>query len=138
MKFKLIIVIIVLALVILACGKSNESTQVPDTNQAPQAVVDDTKAPETVATKRPTNTAQPTKTKMPTLTPIPTATPDPNLVSEGTYLVGKDIQPGLYKGMAGTGIFESCYWQRSKDLTGSFGSILANDNAEGQFYIQVY
>jgi hypothetical protein len=66
----------------------------------------------------------------------PTNTPE-NKVNPGTYLVGTDIQPGYYKGIAGDNILDSCYWARLKDVTGSLDSIIANDNSYGQFYIHV-
>ena len=63
---------------------------------------------------------------------LPTA--NPNLIESGTYIIGKDIKPGLYEGQAGT---NSCYWVRLKDVSGTTDSILANDNSVGQYYIQV-
>jgi hypothetical protein len=85
----------------------------------------------------PTNSPEPTNTPLPTETSIPTNTPDPNLISSGTYIVNVDIQAGIYKGLAGEGLTSSCYWERLKDLTGNFDSILANDNGIGQYYIEV-
>lgn len=78
-------------------------------------------------------------TPLPTTTPAPTSTtvPDPNLVLPGTYLVGKDIQPGLYSGQAGADILESCYWARLNSLSGELGAIIANDNAMGPYYVEV-
>jgi len=32
---------------------------------------------------------------------------------------------------------ESCYWGRLSNVAGGLDSILANDNAVGQFYVQV-
>lgn len=95
--------------------------------------------PPASSTEKPVDvaTVAPTNTPVPTSTPLPTETPDPNLVNPGTYLVNADIQPGIYKGGAGSGLFTSCYWERLKDLTGSFDAILANDNATGQFYVEV-
>ena len=58
-------------------------------------------------------------------------------IAPGTYRVGEDIQPGMYRGKAGTGFLNSCYWERLKGASGEFSDILANDNAEGQFYIEV-
>lgn len=55
----------------------------------------------------------------------------------GTYIVGKDIQPGTYQGQAGDDILGSCYWARLSGLDGELGSILANTNAIGQFYVKV-
>lgn len=55
----------------------------------------------------------------------------------GTYLVGRDITPGLYQGQAGQGVLESCYWARLSEVTGDFDDILAIDNANGTFYVRV-
>lgn len=71
----------------------------------------------------------------------PTATPDPGSVARpiriGTHIVGDSIQPGIYRGVAGQGALNSCYWERLGDLSGELGSIIANDNAVGQFYVEV-
>jgi hypothetical protein len=72
----------------------------------------------------------------PTAVP-PTEVPEiEGLVAEGTHLIGTDIEPGIYVGLAGEGLLESCYWARLSNLTGS-DDILANDNAEGLYYIEV-
>ena len=55
----------------------------------------------------------------------------------GTYLIGRDITPGTFRGMAGTDILDSCYWERLSGLTGRLADIIANDNAVGQFYVVV-
>lgn len=88
-------------------------------------------------TSSPTDTPIPTNTPEPTNTPVPTSTPDPNLVEPGTYMVGSDIQPGIYRGETGTDFFDSCYWARLSDLSGEFSALLANDNGIGQFYVEV-
>jgi len=54
----------------------------------------------------------------------------------GTYIIGRDIQPGTYKGQAGTGL-DTCYWARLSGVSGEFVDLIANDNAEGQFYVEV-
>lgn len=61
----------------------------------------------------------------------------PQKIPTGTYLVGIDIQPGTYKGQAGTDIMDSCYWERLRNVRGELDSIIANDNATGQYYIEV-
>jgi hypothetical protein len=52
--------------------------------------------------------------------------------SDGTYLVGTDIVAGTYHttGPAsyGSGL---CYWEREKDTSGNFDSIIANDLGHG-------
>ncbi len=68
--------------------------------------------------------------------PAPISEPA-GVVKPGTYLVGIDIQPATYVGHTGTGIGDFCYWERLKDLTGKFNSILANDNSIGLFYVEI-
>jgi hypothetical protein len=68
---------------------------------------------------------------------MPTSTPIQGLVGVGTHLVGTDIEPGIYWGVTGEDVFDSCYWARLSDLTGEFDALLANDNAIGQFYVEV-
>ncbi len=58
---------------------------------------------------------------------------EPPGFGDGTYRVGTDIQPGLYRSDGTNG----CYWERVSDLTGDFESILANDNPRGQAYVEI-
>lgn len=73
----------------------------------------------------------------PTATAPPSAASTSRPVRIGTHIVGQDIQPGIYRGVAGQDLFDSCYWERMSDLTGGLGSTIANDNAVGQFYVEV-
>lgn len=57
-------------------------------------------------------------------------------MKKGTYLVGTDIKPGIYVGIAGDSILSSCYWARLSNLTGS-NDVLANDNATGLYYVEI-
>jgi hypothetical protein len=90
-------------------------------------------------TSSPTYTPSPTYTRGPTYTPGPTYTSTPKVfpvvIQPGTYIIGEDIQPGLYIGHAGEDTLESCYWARLRDFSGK--GIIYNDNSVGQFYIQV-
>ena len=95
-------------------------------------------------TSHPTNTPRPTSTRGPTNTPKPTNTPlpptptqNPYLYKPGTYLIGVEFKPGIYKGEAGNDIGSSCYWARLKDLSGNFDALIANDNSIGQFYVEI-
>ena len=96
-------------------------------------------APEEEPTAEPAaeNTRAPENTSVPTNTAIPEPTADPNLINPGTFLVNTELQPGLYVGQTGTDIFDSCYWERLSDLSGSFEAILANDNGIGKYYLEV-
>ncbi|MFF3201738.1 hypothetical protein [Streptomyces sp. NPDC002962] len=69
-----------------------------------------------------TVTAQPKKAEP--------AGPATTFSGEGEYLVGEDIKPGTYR-TAGSESEFGCYWERAKDASGEFGSIIANNNLEG-------
>lgn len=58
-------------------------------------------------------------------------TPDSALVPSGVYEVGADITPGVYQ------LNGSCYWARLSGFTGEFDDIIANDNADGQFIVDI-
>jgi hypothetical protein len=114
------IVIFAIFLLTLACGTSSTVAPTADSEIGKvESVQVETKA---VPTEIP---------------PVPTNTINPNLIEPGTYIVGTDIKPGYYYGLAGIDFGDSCYWERLKDLSGNLDSILANNNASGQFYIEV-
>jgi hypothetical protein len=121
-----IIVGITLMLAGIACGSS------PTEDQGIRTLVEPEEGEPAVEEKAP----EPTEIKD-TPTPRPSPTPEiEGLVSVGTHLIGVDIDPGIYVGLAGDNILESCYWARLSNLTGS-NDILANDNAVGLFYVEV-
>ena len=97
-------------------------------------------------TSDPGPAGSPTRTPLATPTRQPAAKPtqpartsqgNANGYSAGTYLVGKELEPGLYVGLAGPSIMDSCYWARLADLSGTMDGIVQNDYAIGQFYIEV-
>jgi len=53
-------------------------------------------------------------------------------ISDGTYLVGKDIPAGVYKGKVTGG---GAYYQISSDANGL--DIIASENVTAQFYLEV-
>ncbi|NRF94421.1 hypothetical protein HQN89_26265 [Paenibacillus frigoriresistens] len=50
---------------------------------------------------------------------------------DGTYIVGKDIDPGTYKS---DGVD---YWARLKNFSGDMNAILANGNPDGQEIVEI-
>ena len=70
--------------------------------------------------------------------PAPTTAARVVIPGDGTYIVGSDIKPGRYKttGPADSS-FPNCYWERDRDLDGGVGSIIANDNTQGQTTVQI-
>ncbi len=74
-----------------------------------------------------TTAASPTPTLSPDPPPPPPAPAGPKTSFEaGMYEVGVDIKAGTYTCKPDAG--SSMYWERAKDATGEFGSIIANDN----------
>jgi hypothetical protein len=125
-----IMVVLVLFVAGLACASSNGGDQQVRTLIVPEAG-------DTLEEGDVEEPGEPTSVP-PTNTPRPTATPEiTGLIKEGTHIVGTDIEPGIYVGLAGEGILESCYWERLKDLTGELESIIANNNSVGLYYIEI-
>jgi len=56
--------------------------------------------------------------------------PADHFSGEGEYVVGEDIEAGTYRTAGLEGGF-GCYWERAKDASGEFGSIIANNNLQG-------
>lgn len=54
-------------------------------------------------------------------------------LTDGTYMVGSEIQPGSYhtSGPASDSIMHACTWSRNKDTSGEFTSIIANHVSSG-------
>ena len=60
-----------------------------------------------------------------------------NAISSGTYIVGADIAPGLYRGEVPEDAF-GCTWQRLSSFRGDFDSIIESDLVTaGQYYLEV-
>ncbi len=77
----------------------------------------------------------PVSVSPPALPPTPISTPSPTTsFGPGTYLVGIDIQPGIYKGIS-----DGCYWERLSSTDGELRSIIANDivGSKHQFYVAI-
>lgn len=106
---------IVLVLIIVSAAnasKNNSSTPTLAATATPTTIIVNSQA--TIA---------------PTAKPQPTATPKPTFASfgDGTYQVGKDIQPGTYRTRSASA---NCYYERLKGFSGSVSDILANDNTD--------
>ncbi len=53
---------------------------------------------------------------------------------DGTWRVGTDIEPGTYRTKGSDG----CYWERIAGFSGTFGDIIANDNASGPAVVKIF
>jgi hypothetical protein len=52
---------------------------------------------------------------------------------DGTWQVGVDIAPGIWRSAGGT----TCYWQRMKGFSGNFTDIIANDNTGPSTIVEI-
>jgi hypothetical protein len=75
-----------------------------------------------------TTPAAPATTEAAPPPPAPPAGPKTTIDGDGIFLVGTDIVPGQYRTKVPADSV-NCYWQRSKDTTGSFQSIISNGNS---------
>ncbi|MFE9939800.1 hypothetical protein [Streptomyces hirsutus] len=118
-------------------GSSGDGTAAADTAAAdtksgprPTATVTETAKAADGGEAKPAPTV--TETKTVTAKPKKTKEPGPatSFSGEGEYVVGDDIKAGTYKTAGADGDF-GCYWERAKDASGEFGSIIANNNLNG-------
>ena len=65
--------------------------------------------------------------------PPAAAAPKTTIPGNGTYLVNKDFQAGVYRSVGNS----ACYWQRATNTTGATSSIIANDIGDGQRIVYV-
>lgn len=127
-------VFIIIGSIINASGGSQPSSGVQDefTGQATTDAALPTQAAEVPVTPAPT----------PPPAPQPTDPPKPagpaSSMDEGTFVVGTDIVAGTYKTSGPNGDNPvGCYWERLKDTSGNFESIIANDISKGPTTITI-
>ncbi|MEV8087218.1 hypothetical protein [Streptomyces nigra] len=110
-------------------GSAESGKRTADSKAAPRPTVTVTKTAE-AGTPEPAPTV--TETVKVTVKPKKTKKPGPaaSFSGEGEYLVGEDIKAGTYKTAGPDGGF-GCYWERAKDSSGEFGSIISNNNLNG-------
>lgn len=114
-----IFVLIILGSVISSMGKDKDKTT-PST--------ENTKKTETVKEETKVTT-KPEVTKA--------AEPEVTKYSDGKYLVGKDIQSGLYKVTLTDSMTKMGYVERSKDINMEVDSIIANIILTGNGYVEI-
>lgn len=110
-----------------AAGTVISATNPPAT-PAPAATITVTaEAPAPAAAPAPATTRTVTVTR--TVTPAPLAT----VPGEGTYLVGVDMAPGVWRAAATTA--DSCYWARLSST--DTGDIIDNNNTSGPVVLTI-
>jgi len=85
----------------------------------------------TATTTTVTSTLPITQTVTVTYTPPPPPGPKTAIETNGTYVVGSDIEPGTYRTSGGTG----CYWARLKSL--DTGDVIDNNVSDGPQVVRI-
>ena len=68
-----------------------------------------------------------------TWSPLPATGSQATTMGDGTWAVGIDIAPGTYITSGG----DTCYWARLSSFNGEFGSLIANENGNGQAIVTI-
>jgi hypothetical protein len=110
-------------------AKATDAKPAPAVTVTEKATVKADAKPQPTITVTKTAKAKPAKTKAPAST----------ISGDGEYLVGQDMPAGTYKtaGSADTDLGLPCYWERAKNSSGEFGSIIANGTPKGQSRVTV-
>jgi hypothetical protein len=118
--------------------KSAASVAVTVTATPPPAAAAAAGAPATTVTVTAAQAAKAAAPVTVTATAPAPSSAAPAGIGDGTYIVGTDIKPGLYKttGPAASDI-PDCYWERDRDLEDGINSIIANDNAKGPTTVKI-
>jgi hypothetical protein len=98
-------------------------------------VFDDTTTTEALS---PSTTEPPATTTTEATTTTSTTEPEPEGFSDGVWVVGEDIEPGIYRTQGpGDGEWDLCYWARLSGLTGDFEELIVNGIPEGPASVEI-
>lgn len=59
---------------------------------------------------------------------------DQTVPGDGTFWVGLDVQPGLYRSLSNSDL---CSWTRSENASGEADSVIARDSSLGSTYVHL-
>lgn len=120
---------VVILLLVLTCGCCGTITLASNLGQRTTTTATATAASTTASRITPV----PAKA---TATHGPTATPTPSYAhfGDGTFQVGKEIQPGTYRTRTGS---SGCYYARLKGFGGSVDDIIANNNTDAPAVVTI-
>lgn len=113
------------------------ATTAPPETTTTETTVPDTTVPETTVAETTTTTSTTTTTT--TTPPETTVTTLPTrevVFSDGTHLVGDDIQPGIYESDDEVEPF-GCYWERLSGLGGTLDEVIANGLTDHHEIVEV-
>jgi hypothetical protein len=110
-------------------AKATDAKPAPAVTVTEKATVKADAKPQPTVTVTKTAKAKPAKTQE-------TAT---TVGGDGEYLVGQDMAAGTYKtaGSADTDLDLPCYWERAKNSSGEFDSIITNGTPKGTARVTV-
>jgi hypothetical protein len=128
-----------------ALGDPEATTEAGDTTTTAQAETSTTSDAETTTTEVEETTTSSTAAESTTTSGAPTTTTEPEpttttttvpvVFTDGTWLIGVDIEPGTYETV--DFFTDGCYWERLSGLSGDLDDILANDNTDFKAVVEV-
>lgn len=129
---------LVLVIPLVAVGISSDERDEPGSPPTSDvAAAPDPASDKGVATGEATpTTTTPATTPAPAPPPTDPPPPPPEALGgfgNGSFVVGQDIQPGVYITEAGY----NCYWERRSGTGGTLDEINANDNAAGHAIVEI-
>ncbi len=129
-----LIIGVVLAIIVIASAASQKGNTPPSSDTTTTSSQTTTTAQQPTQPQTQATQAQPTQaSSQPTTAP---STPTVNYAqfSDGTYTVGKDIQPGTYRTRAAS---PGCYFARLSGFGGTIGEIIANANTDAPAIVTI-
>jgi hypothetical protein len=121
-----------LVLLVVSAGSGGNVTSTATSNQPAASSSARAATPSAAAATQPTTTPAPAASLKPSPTPVPK--PQFATFQDGTFVVGKDIQPGTYRTRNGS---SGCYFARLKGFGGSVDDILANENTDAPAVVTI-
>ncbi len=132
-----LVILIVIALLGLGdlIGQSNASNNAQNASNTTAGTTQSGNTSQSTAAPTQAQKSQPTATKkqVPQSKQTATTATYPNF-SDGTFVVGKDIQPGTYRTRVAS---PGCYFARLKGFSGSTDDIIANDDTDAPAIITI-
>jgi len=113
------------ALSLAACGSTASSGPTSHTRPAPAATMQSHRADGSASVGG--GAAVPTKPAPPAKPATPATPAKVPTYGDGTYVVGKDIQPGTYVTTVPSNS-KSCFWERDRTLAATANGVIENDS----------
>lgn len=129
-----LIIGVVLAIVVIASAASQKGNTTPSSDTTTTSSQTTTTAQQPTQPQTQVTQSQPAQTSSQPTTAPSTPTVNYAQFDDGTYAVGKDIQPGTYRTRTASA---GCYFARLSGFGGTIGEIIANANTDAPAIVTI-